>query len=327
MTTGRTTWVMAALISAAVAAGGHAQGRLPLGLDAYMPVPEWNRLTPEKIALGRELFFDTRLSADGSLSCAGCHEPARAFADSNRVSRGVFGRTGTRNAPALINRGYGSAFFWDGRAATLEEQVLAPIDNPVELGSSVDAVLERLCGNAWYQGAFRRAFGREPSRDGLAQALASYLRSIVAADSPADRFLDGDRGALSAEAQAGLRLFRGKENCTACHLGPTFSDERFHNTGVAWASGALTDEGRAAVTGKAEHRGAFKTPTLRHVAETAPYMHDGSVARLEDVIDFYDRGGHPNPHLDAEIRPLRLSIAEKTALVALLRSLSGRIVH
>lgn len=318
-------WILAVLVM--LAGTSSASREIPLGLDAYMPIPESNPLTAEKVALGRRLFFDKRLSVNRSLSCASCHDPSRAFADARRVSLGVLGRPGVRNAPALINRGYGSAFFWDGRAASLEEQVLGPIENPLELGSTVGAALGALRDDRTYVASFRVAFGREPSREDLARALASYVRSILAGDSPVDRFLAGDRQALSTEAQTGLRLFRGKGNCTACHLGPTFSDERFHNTGVAWSAGTLNDEGRAAVTGRSDDRGAFKTPTLRHVAETAPYMHDGSLARLEDVIEFYDRGGNPNPHLDGEIRPLRLTAAEKSALLAFLRSLSGRIVR
>jgi cytochrome c peroxidase len=300
---------------------------VPLGLDAYMPVPDDNPITGPKIALGRRLFFDRRLSADGSLSCASCHDPAAAFADRKRVSTGVFGRTGTRNAPALINRGYGAAFFWDGRAATLEEQVLGPIDNPVELGAGVDDAVRRLARDPSYVSGFQRSFDRPPSRTDLARALATYIRSIRAGNAPVDRFLAGDRNALSAAEQAGLRLFRGKGNCTACHLGPTFSDERFHNTGIAWMTGALGDEGRAAVTGRAADRGAFKTPTLRHVAGTAPYMHDGSLATLDEVIEFYDRGGHPNPYLDPDLQPLRLMAEEKSALLAFLRALTGRILE
>jgi cytochrome c peroxidase len=323
----RVVWALSALIVAGAVAAAQSHSDLPLGLDAYMPVPDDNPQTPAKIALGRRLFFDTRLSADGSVSCASCHDPARAFADAKRVSTGVLGRAGRRNAPALLNRGYGSAFFWDGRASTLEEQVLGPIENPTELGARVDDAVASLRGDAAYASAFGEVFGRQPSREDLARALASYLRSILAGDSPVDRFLAGDRTALSAQAQEGLRVFRGKGNCTACHLGPTFSDERFHNTGVAWQADVLKDEGRAAITRKAEERGAFKTPTLRHVADTAPYMHDGSLSRLEDVIDFYDRGGHPSPHLDPEIRPLRLTTEEKSALVLFLRSLSGRIVY
>ena len=155
--------------------------------------------------------------------------------------------------------------------------------------------------------------------------MASYVRTILSGDAPIDRYMNGEREALAEQARAGLRLFRGKANCTACHLGPIFSDEQFHNTGVAWREGELLDPGRFAVTGKEEDRGAFKTPTLREVTRTAPYMHDGSLATLDDVIEFYNRGGNPNPHLDPELRPLRLTPEEKQALLAFLRALSGTI--
>jgi cytochrome c peroxidase len=209
--------------------------------------------------------------------------------------------------PAIINRGYGRAFFWDGRDASLETQVLKPIEDPNEMGSTVDVAAARV--------------GMAP-RD-LAYALASYVRAILSGNSRFDQFVSGRRDALSAEEQRGLQLFRGKGNCTACHTGPTFSDELFHNTGVAFREGAFTDLGRGGVTGHDRDRGAFKTPTLRDVALTAPYMHDGSVATLEDVIDFYDRGGRANVFLDGDIRPLRLTPEEKRGLVALLGALTG----
>jgi cytochrome c peroxidase len=335
LSSGSAWCLVGAAVCAALAtgAGAGAHRRVPLGLDLYMPVPEDNPLTEARVRLGRGLFFERRLSRDGSVSCASCHDPARAFSDGRRVSRGVYGRVGRRNVPALLNRGYGSAFFWDGRAASLEQQVLGPIENAAELGSSINDVVARLARDRRYAARFREAFGRGVSGGDVARALASYVRSILAGDSPVDRYLAGDRTALSPTAAEGLRLFRGKANCTACHLGPTFSDERVHNTGVAWrstsagAAGRFADLGRAAISGRPEDEGAFKTPTLREVARTAPYMHDGSLARLEDVIDFYDGGGRANPRLDEEIRPLRLAAHEKSALVAFLRSLEGALIE
>ena len=276
---------------------------IPLGLDLYMPVPEDNLLTAQKIELGRRLFNDRRLSRDRTIACASCHDPARAFADGRAVSPGVGGRTGRRNAPALINRVWGRSFFWDGRVATLEEQVLEPIEDPNEMDLAVPEAARRVGLTA---------------RD-LSRALASYVRSILSGDSPFDRFVNGDRGALTAVQQVGLQLFRGKANCTACHVGPTFTNERLHNTGVAWRDGDLMDKGGG--------DGAFKTPTLREIARTAPYMHDGSLPSLEDVVNYYDRGGNANPTLDRELRPLRLTADEKRALLAFLQSLSGRIVE
>ena len=176
---------------------------------------------------------------------------------------------------------------------------------------TVEEAVSRLKRKRGYRKQFRKAFGREITGEDLARALASYVRTILSGDSPFDRYLYGDREALPQEAQEGLRLFRGKANCSACHVGPHLTDEQFHNTGVAWRDGQPLDEGRFAVTGKEEDRGAFKTPTLREIVRTAPYMHDGSIAALEDVIDFYNDGGRRNPHLDEALRPLRLSNEEK----------------
>jgi cytochrome c peroxidase len=282
---------------------------IPLGLDLFLPVPEANPLTADKIDLGRRLFFDRRLSADGSIACASCHRPDRGFSDPRPVSIGVFGRAGRRNAPALLNRGYGRSLFWDGRTTTLEEQVLRPIEDPQEMGSNAIAAAARV----------------GISREELINALASYVRTILAGDSPFDRFINGERSALNEDAQRGLKIFRGKGNCTACHIGPTFTDEAFHNTGVAVRDGRIADDGRFRVTQHTKDRGAFKTPTLREVGRTSPYMHDGSLTTLESVVDFYDRGGNANPNLDPEIRPLRLTTGEKLSLVAFLRALSGTI--
>jgi cytochrome c peroxidase len=282
---------------------------IPLGLDLYMPVPEDNPLTEEKIALGRRLFNDRRLSRDRSIACASCHDPKRAFSDGRPVAIGVHGRLGRRSAPALINRGYGRAFFWDGRAASLEQQVLQPIQDPNEMDMTLAEASARV----------------GISETELSRALASYVRSILSGDAPIDRFVNGDLKALTAEQQAGLQVFRGKGNCTACHVGPTFSDERFHNTGIAWRDGRLHDEGRAAVTTLEADRGSFKTPTLREISRTAPYMHDGSFLTLDDVIDYYDRGGNQNPGLDADLRPLTLTSGEKRALASFLRALSGTV--
>jgi cytochrome c peroxidase len=276
---------------------------IPLGLDLYLPVPEDNPMTAEKVELGRQLFFDRRLSHDGSLSCASCHQPDRAFTDGRVVAVGVGGRQGRRNSPALINRGYGRAFFWDARSASLEDQVVKPIEDPNELGSSL-----------------HEASGRVGvSVSGMIQALSSFVRSVLSGNSPFDRFINGDVTALTTDQQAGLRLFRGRGNCSACHVGPTLTDERTHNTGVAWRDGALVDRGAS--------RGDFKTPTLREVARTAPYMHDGSLRTLESVVDFYDGGGRTNPSLDPEILPLRLTDDEKRQLVSFLHALSGDVSY
>ena len=263
--------------------------RLPRGLELYRPVLSDNPLTPAKIALGRRLFFDRRLSRDGSLSCAGCHDPKRALTDGRAVAQGVGGAMGTRNTPIIVNRAWGDGFFFDGRAATLEQLTLQPFLNPAELGMSPESLLSVL--QARHRRQFRSTFGAEPSLELAARALASYLRTIVDGDSPFDRYAAGDPSALSESPQRGLRLFHGKAGCGQCHAGPNLTDEEFHNTGVAWRTGTLTDAGRSAVTHAAADRGAFKTPTLREISRTAPYMHDGSLATLNDVIEYYDGGG------------------------------------
>lgn len=271
---------------------------IPLGLDLYMPVPEANPITEEKIELGRRLFFDRRLSRDESIACASCHDPDRAFSDGRAIAVGVFGRAGRRNAPALINRGYGKTFFWDGRVSTLEEQVLQPIQDPNEMDLTLDEA-ERRTGI---------------SSGEMSRALATFVRSLLSGNSRYDRFINNDPSALSQEEQLGLRVFRGRGNCTVCHVGPNFTDEGFHNTGIAWKNNGYVDAGRGL--------GTFKTPTLRDVARTAPYMHDGSLATLEDVVEFYSAGGRKNPNLDPEIQPRNFTAQEKRGLVSFLISLS-----
>ena len=277
--------------------------RPPLGLDLYMPVPDSNPLTPHKIALGRKLFLDKRLSRDETLSCASCHDPKLAFSDGRKVALGINGQEGTRSAPAIVNRGYGRTFFWDGRAKSLEQQALEPILNPKELGMTLPEVEKRT--------------GLKIAE--VAAALASYVRTIRSGDSRFDRYAAGDQRVFNDSERAGLAIFRGKARCSLCHLGPNFTDENFHNTGVAFREGTLLDVGAG--------EGKFKVPTLREVARTAPYMHDGSLATLEEVVEFYDRGGNENPNLDPDLHPLHLSPGEKQSLVTFLRTLSGTVVE
>ena len=291
------------------ALGAEAWSTPPLGLDAHLPFPVSNPVTHEKVALGRKLFFDRRLSRDGTLSCASCHNPELSFADGRAFARGIGNAETTRNSPTLINRGYGAAFFWDGRTPSLEQLALEPIVNPKELGST--------------QAELERRTGMPAAR--VAAALASYMRTIRSGDSPFDRYTAGDADALSDVEKLGLRVFGGKGGCTSCHAGPNFSDEGFHNTGVASQEGRITDDGRFAVTGIDRDRGAFKTPTLRDLTRTAPYMHNGSLATLDDVVEFYSSGGRTNPHLDPLIQPRNLTSDEKLALVVFLRSLTGNV--
>jgi cytochrome c peroxidase len=276
-----------------------------------VPTPDDNPPTPEKIELGRKLFHDRRLSRDETISCATCHDPAHAFTDDKPLSVGIAKRKGPRRTPTIINRGYGESFFWDGRAGSLESQVLQPVSNPVEMDLPHDQIEKRV--------------GLAPAA--VARALAAYVRTILAGGSAFDHYVAGDRNALGDTARRGLAVFRGKGNCVACHVGPNLTDEKFHNTGLGWNGTSLSDAGRYGPTHQEEHRGAFKTPTLREVARRAPYMHDGSLTTLEEVIEFYDKGGRPNPWLDAEIRPLHLTAGERSDLLAFLQALSGTIKH
>jgi cytochrome c peroxidase len=293
--------------------------RTPLGLPELAAAPE--ERADELAALGARLFFDPRLSADRSVACASCHRPELGFADELPFSRGVQGRSTERNAPSLENRAYGQSFMWDGRAATLEEQVLLPIENPREMDLPLDEAIARLAAAADYRAAFERALGGAPSRESLARALAAYVRRLVRGDSPVDRFRAGEFAALDDEARAGLWFYESRGGCWRCHGGANFSDEDFHDTGVGVRDG-VAEPGRMAVTGREEDRGRFKTPSLRGVARTAPYMHDGSLATLEEVVAFYRRGGNPNPGLDPALAPLEMSDADARNLVAFLRALS-----
>ncbi|MEX2178139.1 MAG: cytochrome c peroxidase [Gemmatimonadaceae bacterium] len=324
------TIVACALPALMIAASGvqaqaHGGRQLPpTGLDLYIPAPVG---TPsrEAIALGRLLFFDPVLSRDSTVACVTCHHPARAFTDGKRLAEGVQGRPGKRNSPTVLNRGYGTSFSWDGRTNLLESQVLRAIQDPVEMDLALDSAVQRLARHRVYAVAFQALRKQQPSADAIAGVLADYVRSIRGGDSPFDRFSAGDESALTPLARRGLALFQGRARCDRCHSGSLLSDEQFHNTGVAWRNGVLLDAGRNLVSGRTEDRGAFKTPTLREIASTAPYMHDGSLATLEEVVDFYDRGGTPNPHLDHRIRPLRLTADEKAALLEFLRALSGKV--
>ena len=326
--------LIAALALLVVVPGARAQSAVPAtavsgraalaGLDLYTPNPDARATI---VSLGRRLFFDPALSRDGRMACATCHRPDHAFADDRAVARGRPGHAGTRNVPSLVNRAHARVFGWDGRAASLEEQSIRPIADAAEMALPLPAAIQRLRNDASYVSAFRDAFQQSPDASTLSAALAAYVRSIQAGDSDFDRFVAGDSTALTALERRGLDLFQGRARCDRCHSGPLLSDEAFHNTGVAWVAGTPTDSGRAAITGRAADIGAFRTPSLREVARTAPYMHDGSLDTLEDVVDFYDRGGHPNRARDPLLRPLRLDATEKSALVAYLRALSGRVTE
>ena len=303
---------------------------MPAGLDDnYFIVPEDNPMTPEKVALGWQLYYDSRLSADGTVSCATCHDPAAGFGDPNPVSTGVGGFHGNRNSPTVINAAFSARQFWDGRAATLEQQALGPIENPVEMANTLDNVLATLDAIPGYRQQFAEVFGGdEITADMVAKAIASFERTVISGNSPWDRWVKTrDASVISEAALRGEELFRGKAGCSQCHLGFNFSDAHlglYHNIGVGMAEEDF-DQGRYGVTGIVAHHGAFKTPTLRNVVETAPYMHDGSLATLEEVVDYYMQGGEPNSWLDPKISRLELTEHERADLIAFLEALTGEI--
>jgi cytochrome c peroxidase len=307
-----------------------AQGALAEELSVPLPagvlpplIPDDNPLTSEKVALGQKLYFDPRLSKDDTVSCATCHDPLHAFAEPRPISLGVGGSKGQRNAPTVLNAAFLQEQFWDGRAPTLEEQAKGPLVNPVEMAMPDHAaVAKKVAGIAEYPPLFRTAFGSdEVTIDRIVQAIASFERTLVTVEAPIDRFIAGDPKAISASAARGWELFNAKARCNTCHghVGafPLFTDEQYHNLGVG------DDPGRFEITKQPKDTGAFKTPHLRNVAKTAPYMHDGSEATLAAVIEFYDRGGNANPNLDGGMRPLGLTAAEKADLVALLETFTS----
>ncbi len=299
---------------------------IPLGLEATLPVPDDNPLTAKKVELGRKLFSDPMLSKDRSLSCASCHLPNHGFAANQPVGSGIQQQKGHRNAPTLINRAFGKVHFWDGRAATLEEQALQPIDNALELGATVPVVLERLRADKDYSAGFASAFADGITATNLARAIASFERTLLSGNSRIDQFHAAQTVDLSREERQGLWLFESRARCWQCHSGNNLSDEQFHNTGVSWRK-KPHDFGRSEVTNKASDRGRFKTPTLRDVDLTAPYMHDGSMATLKEVVEFYNRGGNSNEHLDAQMKPLNLAPDDIANLVAFLKALTGQAAN
>jgi cytochrome c peroxidase len=294
---------------------------LPGGLAALGEVqaPPDNPQTAAKIELGKRLFFDTRLSLDRSSSCASCHSPEKAYADGLARAKGFQGVTLPRNSPTVLNAAFNTAQFWDGRAATLDEQCKGPLMAAGEMNMIDEQhLVERLNNIPAYAQDFKTVFGVGPSLDRVAMSIAAFERTLVTPDSRFDRYARGDKSALSQEEKRGLLVFFGKASCSECHKGPNFTDNQYHNLGIAGK-----DAGRFAVTKKEEDRNAFKTPTLRNVELTAPYMHDGSSATLEEVIDLYDRGGGEGAHKSKLLFPLNLTAQEKADLLSFLKTLTG----
>ena len=326
---------------------------LPLGLATganQITGIDVNPLTRAKIELGRQLYFDTRLSKDSTISCASCHSPTEGYTAHTQFGVGIDGQEGGRNSPVAYNRILSGAQFWDGRVDSLEAQAVGPIANPIEMGFTHEGVVERLSQNPVYKRQFDAVFG-ELTIDRVGQAIATFERAIVTGPSPwdyyeallpfealdeediaddedlAERYAMLTAGAeanpMSDSAKRGRDIFfTEKGNCTACHVGANLADEKYHNLGVGMEKEA-PDLGRFAVTGDEKDTGAFKTPTVRNVLLTAPYMHDGSQQTLEEVVEWYNKGGHPNPHLSDKVRPLNLSDQEKADLVEFMKACTG----
>jgi cytochrome c peroxidase len=294
----------------------------PLGL---MPIiwPSDNPYSAQKAYLGRLLYFDTRLSADGTVSCGTCHKPNLAFTDGVAVSTGIKGQKGTRNSPTVLNRAYSLAQFWDGRAMTLEEQVLGPMANPIEMGNTHMAVAKTLKSVAGYRILFTRVFGTDDiTVDRVAKAIATFERTIQSGNAPYDRYKAGNPNAMTPQQIHGMNIFIDKAKCDKCHEGINFTSNSYANLGIGMDK-SKPDLGRYIVTKDPKDWGAFKTPTLREIEHTAPYMHDGSLKTLDEVVDFYDKGGRPNKNLDERMKKLNLTAVEKKDLVEFLKALSG----
>lgn len=305
----------------------------PLGIESSLEkLP--NPPTPETVRLGRWLYFDKRLSADGTISCATCHIPEHAFSELTPVSTGIRGQKGGRKAPSFLNQAWViyPHFFWDGRADSLEAQALGPIENPIEMGNTHANMLKTLIATKSYAAYFKEAFGTpEITKDRVAKAIADYERTRMSGNSAYDqweykRFEDGYvETPKDAEIKAGFELFNGKAECNQCHLGQNFTDSLFHNLGVGWDAKAkkFADIGRFEISKKEEDKGAFKTPSLRDVTKHPPYMHDGSIKTLKEVVEHYNKGGDPNPHLSTKIRKLNLTAEEVDLLVKFMEALDG----
>ena len=295
-----------------------------------MMIPPDNPMTVDKVALGKQLYYDQRLSGDGQHSCYGCHVKEHGLTDGRSVAIGAFNKKLTRSSPTLWNIGYHSEFYWDGRAPTLEAQVKGAWSGG-NMGASgkdgapsMDDICAKLNGIPGYRSQFQKVFGEDASPDNVAMAVAAFMRTIVSTDSNWVRFRNGDQAALSEAARRGWRIFSQKAKCTNCHDGLLLTDLQYHNVGIGMDKPS-PDVGRAKVSGNLADTGAFKTPTLLDISKSAPYFHDGSVATLEEAVDLMASGGKPNNWLDeknlAAAKNARLTAAEKADLVTFLRAL------
>ena len=305
--------------------------KVPVGFDEIPPAPSNNPMTAEKAKLGRRLFFDPILSTDGTVACASCHQPQHGFASPDPIAIGIRGLKGKRNAPSILNRVFGKHFSWDGRDASLEQQVLGPLENEAELGGDIELVMANIRKNeeyvAEFDSVFRDAQTKDPvdtvTTENLAKAIACFERTLTSGNSKVDRFRASEYEALPKTARQGLWIFESRGGCWKCHSGSNLTDEEFHNTGVGFGS-EERDPGRHDATQKDEHKFQYKTPSLRDVEHTAPYMHDGSIKTLREVVEFYNKGGSPDdPTLDEDMVPLNLTEQEIGFLVDFLKALSG----
>lgn len=323
---------------------------VPLGLSPLtlnVNVPASNPLTKGKFELGKQLYFDPRVSLDGTISCATCHSPEKGWTDQMPVSVGIDGQTGGRSAPTVVNTVYGRTMFWDGRAPSLEAQAQGPVQNPIEMGKqSYEDIVKRLRQIPGYQEQFRKVFGTEVTLDGMAKAIATFERvAALSGNSKYDKYNQGgELNALSESEKRGMVLFGlrlrsddefkpnvtlKKADCTSCHSGANFTNEQFHNIGIGWnkEKNDFADYGRFVISpiGSKNNAelGAFKTPTVRDIEKTFPYMHDGSLKTLEEVVEHYNKGGNPNPNLDKDIKKLNLTKSEVADVVAFMKALTG----
>jgi cytochrome c peroxidase len=283
--------------------------------------------TPARVKLGKTLFFDPRLSGSGAMSCATCHNPSLGWSDGLPTAVGMNGKVLGRATPTILNAAYNTQFMWDGRKHSLEDQALGPMQAADEMNTDMNLMLDRLRANEGYRKLFAAAYPGEPIDEvRVAKAIAVFERTVVAADSPFDRWVAGDDKAMSASQQRGYKVFvdSAKGNCAACHRAPNFTDNGFHNIGVATREGKTPDLGRYDFKKLAANKGAFKTPTLRDIELTAPYFHDGSATTLREVVDHYVRGGVDRSNLSVDMRPLQLTDQEKDDLVAFMRALTTR---
>ncbi len=300
----------------------------PIGPLPPAPIPANNPQTAAKVELGKKLYFDPRLSGNNWISCATCHNPALGFADGlPRMLGGPESKEGGRNSPTIINSAYNELQFWDGRAASLEEQALGPIQNPHEMFETLDSVVKKLNGIPGYVAAFKDVFGAGITADGIAKAIAAFERTIVFANSPFDRYMMGEEHAMSESAKRGMYLFLGKAECIKCHNGPNFTDNKFHNIGVP-ADGPLKEDlGRYNVTKKDSDKGAFRTPTLRNITDTAPYMHNGFFPTLFEVVQFYNGGGGRSENRSPDLHALNLNGQEVSELIEFMKALTGELIQ